>query len=213
MPECCATFSSSAAITQDIGHSSYQCQYKSEIFGRRKGELPLENSVVDFELIMLPNPIELEIFKNIYHSIAEEMGAALRRTAFSPNIKERRDYSCAVFDAAGSVIAMGDHMPVHLGSMPMSVRAAIDEWFLTRRRRDAERSVSRRNSSPRHHFGRACVLPVRASSTRAHAEQNDAAVLISTLLRARIMPMSAAPIPVPWDLAARSIRKACAFHR
>ena len=70
--------------------------------------------------------VELEIFKNLYHSIAEEMGAALRRTAFSPNIKERRDYSCAVFDAAGEVIAMGDHMPVHLGSMPMSVRAAID---------------------------------------------------------------------------------------
>ena len=73
------------------------------------------------------DPVELEIFKNIYHSIAEEMGAALRRTAFSPNIKERRDYSCAVFDADGEVIAMGDHMPVHLGSMPMSVRAAIDQ--------------------------------------------------------------------------------------
>ncbi len=69
--------------------------------------------------------IELEIFKNLFHSIAEEMGAALRRTAFSPNIKERRDYSCAVFNGAGEVIAMGDHMPVHLGSMPMSVRAAI----------------------------------------------------------------------------------------
>ena len=75
---------------------------------------------------MRRDPIELEIFKNLYHSIAEEMGAALRRTAFSPNIKERRDYSCAVFDADGEVIAMGDHMPVHLGSMPMSVRAAID---------------------------------------------------------------------------------------
>jgi N-methylhydantoinase B len=75
---------------------------------------------------MRQDPIELEIFKHIYHSIAEEMGAALRRTAFSPNIKERRDYSCAVFDARGEVIAMGDHMPVHLGSMPMSVRAAID---------------------------------------------------------------------------------------
>jgi|HubBroStandDraft_1064217.scaffolds.fasta_scaffold11329_2 N-methylhydantoinase B len=72
------------------------------------------------------DPVELEIFKNLYHSIAEEMGAALRRTAFSPNIKERRDYSCAAFDGAGEVIAMGDHMPVHLGSMPMSVRAAID---------------------------------------------------------------------------------------
>ncbi len=76
------------------------------------------------------DPIELEIFKNIFHSIAEEMGAALRRTAFSPNIKERRDYSCAVFDANGEVIAMGDHMPVHLGSMPMSVRAAIDDLDL-----------------------------------------------------------------------------------
>jgi len=75
---------------------------------------------------MRRDPIELEIFKNLYHSIAEEMGAALRRTAFSPNIKERRDYSCAVFDGAGHVIAMGDHMPVHLGSMPMSVRAAMD---------------------------------------------------------------------------------------
>jgi N-methylhydantoinase B len=76
------------------------------------------------------DPVELEIFKSLFHSIAEEMGAALRRTAFSPNIKERRDYSCAVFDGDGEVIAMGDHMPVHLGSMPMSVRAAVDALTL-----------------------------------------------------------------------------------
>jgi N-methylhydantoinase B len=76
------------------------------------------------------DPIELEVFKNLYHSIAEEMGAALRRTSFSPNIKERRDYSCAVFDSRGQVIAMGDHMPVHLGSMPMSVAAAIEQCNL-----------------------------------------------------------------------------------
>jgi N-methylhydantoinase B len=75
---------------------------------------------------MNSDPVELMIFKSVAQSVAEEMGAALRRTSFSPNIKERRDYSCAVFDAGGSVIAMGDHMPVHLGSMPMSVRAAID---------------------------------------------------------------------------------------
>ena len=72
------------------------------------------------------DPVKLEIFKNLFHAVAEEMGAALRRTAFSPNIKERRDYSCAVFDGQGEVIAMGDHMPVHLGSMPLSVAAAID---------------------------------------------------------------------------------------
>ena len=70
------------------------------------------------------DPTQLEIFKNVFHSVAEEMGAALRRSAFSPNIKERRDYSCAVYDSDGQVLAMGDHMPVHLGSMPASVAAA-----------------------------------------------------------------------------------------
>src|ERR1700722_17661469 len=71
------------------------------------------------------DPTRLTIFKSLFHSVAEEMGAALRRSAFSPNIKERRDYSCAVFDAAGEVLAMGDHMPAHLGSMPRSVEAAM----------------------------------------------------------------------------------------
>ncbi len=76
------------------------------------------------------NPIELAVFKSATHSVAEEMGAALRRTSFSPNIKERRDYSCAVFDGTGQVIAMGDHMPVHLGSMPMSVKAVMEAMTL-----------------------------------------------------------------------------------
>ena len=76
------------------------------------------------------DPIELAVFKSAFHSIAEEMGGALRRTAFSPNIKERRDYSSAIFDADGNVIAMGDDMPVHLGSMPMSVRAVLDKLTL-----------------------------------------------------------------------------------
>jgi N-methylhydantoinase B len=76
-------------------------------------------------ILLATNPVELTIFQCAVHSIAEEMGAALRRTALSPNIKERRDYSCAIFDGKGRVIAMGDHMPVHLGSMPMSVAAAI----------------------------------------------------------------------------------------
>ncbi len=71
------------------------------------------------------DPTTLEIYRALYTSVAEEMGIALRRTAFSPNIKERRDYSCAVFDARGRVIAQGDHMPVHLGSMPMAVASAL----------------------------------------------------------------------------------------
>jgi N-methylhydantoinase B/oxoprolinase/acetone carboxylase alpha subunit len=72
------------------------------------------------------SPIEFEVFKNRFLSIAEEMGVTLCRTGFSPNIKERLDYSCAVYDAQGHTIAQGDHMPVHLGAMPLSVRAAID---------------------------------------------------------------------------------------
>ena len=72
------------------------------------------------------NPVRLEIFKSLFHAIAEEMGATLKRTAFSPNIKERRDYSCAIFDHHGDMLAQGDHMPVHLGSMPLSVKAAIE---------------------------------------------------------------------------------------
>lgn len=76
------------------------------------------------------SPIDVALFQSATRSIAEEMGAALRRTAYSPNIKERRDYSCAVFDGAGRVIAMGDHMPVHLGSMPMSVKATVEALAL-----------------------------------------------------------------------------------
>ncbi len=75
---------------------------------------------------MKVDPVKLEIFKSLYSSVAEEMGVSLRRSAFSPNIKERRDYSCAVFNRKGVLIAQGDHMPVHLGSMPMSVRAALE---------------------------------------------------------------------------------------
>ncbi|WP_027184630.1 hydantoinase B/oxoprolinase family protein [Desulfovibrio inopinatus] len=76
---------------------------------------------------METNPILLEVFKNRFSAIAEEMGMALIRTAFSPNIKERRDLSCAIFDAAGDMVAQAAHIPVHLGSMPLSVKAAIAE--------------------------------------------------------------------------------------
>lgn len=71
------------------------------------------------------DPARLEVFKQLFQAVAEEMGEALMRTGYSPNIKERRDYSCAVFDARGETIAQAEHLPVHLGSMPMSVRAAL----------------------------------------------------------------------------------------
>lgn len=74
------------------------------------------------------DPIRLEIFKHLFAAIAEEMGAVLRKASYSPNIKERRDFSCALFDARGSMIAQAAHIPVHLGSMPLSVLAAIKQF-------------------------------------------------------------------------------------
>src|SRR5712692_3076322 len=76
------------------------------------------------------NAFELELFRHLLVSIAEEMGVVLRKTSYSANIKERRDYSCAVYDARGETVAMGDHMPVHLGAMPLSVRAARETLAL-----------------------------------------------------------------------------------
>ncbi len=72
------------------------------------------------------NPFELEVYRNLFASIAEEMGVVLMRSSFSPNIKERRDFSCALFDGAGEMVAQAAHIPVHLGSTPMSVAAARD---------------------------------------------------------------------------------------
>lgn len=74
-----------------------------------------------------PDAVELEVFRHLFTALAEEMGAALKRASFSPNIKERRDYSCALFNPAGASVSLGDHMPVHLGAMPMSVEAALAE--------------------------------------------------------------------------------------
>jgi N-methylhydantoinase B len=69
--------------------------------------------------------IETELARHLFASVVEEMGTVLMRSAFSPNIKERRDYSCALFDGRGRAVAMGDHMPVHLGSMPSAVEAVL----------------------------------------------------------------------------------------
>jgi 5-oxoprolinase (ATP-hydrolysing) len=71
------------------------------------------------------DPVMLELFNNIFMNIAEQMGLRLQNTAYSVNIKERLDFSCALFDAAGQLIANAPHMPVHLGSMSESIRSVI----------------------------------------------------------------------------------------
>jgi len=76
---------------------------------------------------MIEDPIRFEVIKNALVSCAREMSQALRRTAFSPNIKERRDCSCALFDSEGRLVSQSKDIPVHLGAMPMSVKACINE--------------------------------------------------------------------------------------
>jgi len=80
---------------------------------------------------MKTDPIQLEVFKHRFAAIAEEMGVVLRKASYSPNIKERRDFSCALFNAEGQMVAQAAHIPVHLGSMPLSVAAAIDRFSQT----------------------------------------------------------------------------------
>jgi N-methylhydantoinase B len=77
---------------------------------------------------MTPDPISLAVFRSLFESVAEEMGVTLRRAAFSPNIRERLDFSCAVFDPSARMVAQAAHIPVHLGSMPASVDHAVRDF-------------------------------------------------------------------------------------
>jgi 5-oxoprolinase (ATP-hydrolysing) len=93
------------------------------------GDLILSNDKVSPRAVShdeKADPVKLEVFGNLFMAIAEEMGVALQSTAQSVNIKERLDFSCAVFDQSGALIANAPHMPVHLGSMGDSVRAVMD---------------------------------------------------------------------------------------
>jgi N-methylhydantoinase B len=76
------------------------------------------------------DPVSLAVMNSRLSAIAEEMGVVLGRTGYSPNIKERHDFSCAVFDAAGMLVAQAAHIPIHLGSTPLSVRAALEQLDL-----------------------------------------------------------------------------------
>ena len=71
---------------------------------------------------------ELAVLQHLFAAIPEEMGALLGRSAFSSNIKERRDYSCALFNASGDLLAQAAHIPVHLGAMPRSVEAVLQDF-------------------------------------------------------------------------------------
>ncbi len=126
----------------------------------------------------------LEVFNNLFMNIAEQMGLQLQNTAYSVNIKERLDFSCALFDADGNLIANAPHMPVHLGSMSESIKTVIARNAGTmqpRRRVRAQRPVPRRHAPARRDGGDAGVSTTRARRVRR-----------STSARAATTPTSAA---------------------
>jgi len=93
--------------------------------GRARGRAGLKVGPYGTDARPRPDPTALAVFHALFASVAEEMGVTLCRTAHSPNIKERRDYSCAVFDAQGKLVAQAAHIPVHLGAMPLAVEAVL----------------------------------------------------------------------------------------
>ncbi len=93
---------------------------------KRKSDDPVRLEIVK-KFHQSVNPVKLEIFKNLYQFIAEEMGIVLQNTAVSVNIKERLDFSCAIFDQQGNLVANAPHIPVHLGSMSESVKALLNQ--------------------------------------------------------------------------------------
>jgi 5-oxoprolinase (ATP-hydrolysing) len=97
----------------------------------RRGHLVLERDRAAAHIVGIGthvDPVMLEVFNNLFMAIAEHMGAVLQQTAWSANIKERLDFSCALFDGQGHLVANAPHVPVHLGSMGESVRAVIDAF-------------------------------------------------------------------------------------
>jgi 5-oxoprolinase (ATP-hydrolysing) len=115
-----------AMITERTGTTVVEPGWQAEITA--SGDLVLQRVVPrprTYAIGTDADPVMLEVFNNLFMSIAEQMGAALENTAYSVNIKERLDFSCALFDALGQLIANAPHMPVHLGSMGESVQTLI----------------------------------------------------------------------------------------
>ena len=102
----------------------WRCTVEADGLRRLVDEGAAASAVVDDTTA---DPVRLEIFNNLFMSIAEQMGTVLQRTAISTNIRERLDFSCAVFDPAGGLVANAPHIPVHLGAMGASVRGVIQQ--------------------------------------------------------------------------------------
>jgi 5-oxoprolinase (ATP-hydrolysing) len=122
-----------AIITEGIGTNIIEPGWQGEITDKnylvltRQSSKKIENIAINANnQADKPDPVRLEIFKNLFQFIAEQMGIVLQNTASSVNIKERLDFSCAIFDGQGELVANAPHIPVHLGSMSESIRSLIE---------------------------------------------------------------------------------------
>ncbi len=160
-----------------------RCTERGDLILERGTPLPSEVAIGT-----TVDPIQLEIFNNLFMNIAEQMGLVLENTAVSVNIKERLDFSCAIFDPHGDLIANAPHMPVHLGSMSESIKSAIrdnPDDAAGGRLRD-ERALQRRHPSSRHHHDQAGFRRGRRPTDLGRS---------SSLPLEVITPTSAAPFP------------------
>jgi 5-oxoprolinase (ATP-hydrolysing) len=117
-----------AIISESVATTIVEPGWRAQM--NERGDLVLERMVAAQRVAAIGtevDPVMLEVFNNLYMSIAEQMGVTLQNTAYSVNIKERLDFSCAIFDPGGNLVANAPHMPVHLGSMAESIRAVIRE--------------------------------------------------------------------------------------
>ena len=147
-------------------------------------------------------PVTLAVMNNRLAAIAEEMGVVLGQTGFSPNIKERHDFSCALFDGGGELVAQAAHMPVHLGSTPLSVRAAIERLELGP---GDVAAVNDPFAGGTHLPDLTLVAPIflgRRSDARSRSPPT-----------ARITPISAGWRPARWRCRPRFTRRASACRR
>ena len=121
-------FSGPAIVVEDTATTVVEPGWRCRLLAR--GELLLERSsefTAAEDATTEVTPVELELFNNRFAAIAEQMGAILQRTSLSVNVKERLDYSCAIFTGAGDLVANAPHMPVHLGAMSETVRCLLED--------------------------------------------------------------------------------------
>ena len=117
-----------AVITESIGTVVVEDGWRAELNSRSHLVLSRYKERPKIEAVGTHvDPVMLEVFNNLFMSIAEQMGTTLAKTSYSVNIKERLDFSCAIFDAAGHLVANAPHVPVHLGSMGESIKTVIRE--------------------------------------------------------------------------------------